>query len=772
MLTLEAGTRLAQYEVLEPLGAGGMGEVYRARDSRLERDVAIKVLPQHLAADPDMRGRFEREMRAVAALTHPGIMSVFELAKVGDLSFAVVELLDGETLRKRLAAGVLPWQRAASIGADLADALAAAHAKGIVHRDVKPENIVITADGRTKLLDFGLARSQPDTSQTHATVAAITSPGLLMGTIGYIAPEQIRGETATPASDIFATGCVLYEMVTGRMPFARATAAEVMAAVLKAEPQPIGESGVHAPQELQRVITHCLAKHPQARFRSARDLALALRALTVDSGAVSVISPTPTRTRKPAAKAVAVLPFENLTGNADADYLCDGLTESVINCLSQLPKLRVVPRSTVFRYKGRLDDLASIALALNVRSVVTGRVANRGGKLNIQAELVDTFNDSQVWGDQYLREGSDVASLQQEIAFQISESLRLRLTPEERKRLKRTATTNEEAYQAYLRGRYHWNRWTPDDFKRAMECFEKAIQIDPNYALAWSGLGDAYGTLGFYGVIPTRAAMAKAKPASLRALELDPTLAEAHVTMAFGQVLSEWNWARAEKAFVEAIRLNPRHAPAHAFYGLFSVAAGETEDGIARALHGRDLDPLSTILNLNVGWAYLFAHRFDEAIAVLRQTLELDPAFRQAQSTLCAALQYAGRHEEAAHLLAEHNHFWGAPLKGADALPGVLAHGGVDAYYLKLLALMEEAGGDVAYPCISMAIAHVFAGHTDEALKRLERIVDQREGHSVFFFVEPGLDPVRGEPRFEALLTRLTALRSAKAQHDEQGARL
>jgi serine/threonine protein kinase/Tfp pilus assembly protein PilF len=763
---LSTGTRLAQYEVLEPLGSGGMGEVYRARDSRLERDVAIKILPQHLASDPEMRGRFEREMRAVAALTHPGIMSVFELAKVGDLSFAVVELLEGQTLRKQLAEGAIPWQRAALIGADLADALAAAHAKGIVHRDVKPENVVITRDGRTKLLDFGLARSQAAAPDSQPTLGVVTSPGLLMGTIGYIAPEQIRGQAASPACDIFALGCVLYEMVAGRMPFARSTPAEVMAAVLNAEPTPVSESGVQAPLQLQRVISHCLAKDPDARFHSAADLAMALRAVAIDSGAVTVISATPTRTRRPAAKAVAVLPFENLTGDPDAEYLCDGLTESVINCLSQLPKLRVVPRSTVFRYKGRLGDLASVGLALNVRSIVTGRLARRGSTLNIQAELVDVVSDAQLWGDQYLRDGSDVASLQQEIAFQISEGLRLRLTPEDRKRLKRATTPNNEAYQHYLRGRYHWNRWTPDDFKRAMECFERAIEVDPTYALAWSGLGDAYGTLGFYGVMPTQMSMARARPAALRALELDPTLAEAHVTMAFTEIFAEWNWARAEQGFAHAIRLNPRHAPAHAFYGLFSIAAGETEAGIARALHARELDPLSTILNLNVGWAYLFARQWDESIAALRQTLELDPGFRQAQATLVGALQFAGRHEEAARLLAEIGQFWGVALPGADVLPGVLARDGVTALYRKQLELMEAAGGDAAYPCLSMAVVHAWTGNRDAALTRLERIVDERQGHAVFFFVEPGLDSLRGEPRFDALLRRLGGLRSAKIEHD------
>jgi serine/threonine protein kinase/tetratricopeptide (TPR) repeat protein len=762
-MVLHSGTRLAQYEILEPLGAGGMGEVYRARDLRLERDVAVKVLPEHLAGEPGMRERFEREMRAVAALTHPGIMAVFELAKVGDLSFAVVELLEGETLRKRLAAGALPWIRAAAIGADVADALAAAHAKGIVHRDVKPENVILTRDGRTKLLDFGLARAQLDGGDTHATLGGLTSPGLLMGTIGYIAPEQIQGHAATAESDIFATGCVLYECVTGRMPFARSTAAETMAAVLNAEPAPLSDSGAGVTAQLERVIMHCLAKRPADRFRSARDLASALRALGVDTGAVAGVAQTPTRTKRPTAKSIAVLPFANLTDDADADHLCDGLTESVINCLSQLPKLRVVPRATVFRFKGRGDDLASVGLALNVRTIVTGRVARRGGRLNVQAELVDVVNDAQLWGDQYLRDGTDLPSLQQEISFQISEGLRLRLTPEEKKRLAKPSTENSDAYEHYLRGRYYWNKFTPDGFKRSVECFEQAIALDPRYALAWAGLGDAYGTMGYYGLIPTQEAMSNARAAALKALDLDADLPEAHMTMALTHVLADWDWEQAEKEFRAALRLNARHAPTLLFYGLFSVAAGDVEEGIARARRARDLDPLSSITNIGVAWAYLFAHDYAAAIIALRQTLDLEPTFRQAQGALCAAYTFAGQYEQAARVLAENRHVWGIPVPGTEVLPDVLAREGPQGFLRAQLALMEAAGGEATYPAIGMVVAYILAGHKEEALTRLERIVDQRNGQSVFLFVEPSLDSIRDEPRFQALLARLAGLRSRKA---------
>jgi serine/threonine protein kinase len=765
MTTITTGTRLAQYEIIEPLGSGGMGVVYRARDSRLERDVAIKVLPQHLASDPEMRGRFEREARSVAALSHPGILAIHELAKVGDLSFAVMELLEGVTLRKRIAEGRIAWREAAAISADVADALAAAHAKGIVHRDIKPENIFITRDQRVKVLDFGLARSHHATArESMATLGVVTSPGLIMGTIGYIAPEQIRGDEATGASDIFALGCVLYELVTGHSAFGRSTAAETMAAALHAEPQSLNDAGVDAPPELGRIIQHCLVKQPDERFQSARDVALALRSLTGESGVV--INQTPTRTRKPTAKSVAVLPFLNLTGDPEAEYLCDGLTESIINCVSQLPRLRVVPRSTVFRYKGREADATSVALALNVRSLVTGRVIRRGSALNIQAELVDVIADAQLWGDQYLRDSSDLASLQQEIAYQISEGLRVKLTGEQRKRLKAKPTESSEAYQHYLRGRYHWNKWTPEGFRKAVESFEAAIVADPTYALAYSGLGDAYGVMGYYGIVPMRLAMTKAGTAARKALELDGTLAEAHVTMAFGHVFNDWNWEKAEQSFQQALKLNPRLPTAHSFYGLFSVAAGDTDAGIERALRGRDLDPLSALMNIDVAWAYFFARRFDLALDAARRTLDLDPNFQQAQAALVVAYDALGQIDRAARLFAEYGHYWGVPLPGTEVLPEVLAREGPAGYYRKQLELMEAVGGDAAYPRICMAAAHVRAGNVDEALLRLERVIAEREGHCAFMRVDPFFDAVRSDSRFAELLRPLEGLRSRHAQHD------
>src|SRR5712692_7221079 len=483
-MPLTVGAKLSPYEILAPLGAGGMGEVYRARDTRLDRDVAIKVLPEHLAKDPQALARFEREAKAVAALSHPNILALYDVGSHQGVSYAVTELLEGETLRARLAQSAVPWRKAVEIGTAVAEGLAAAHSKGLIHRDLKPENIFLTSDGRVKILDFGLARWKPKPSATtDAAAPTETEAGTVMGTVGYMSPEQIRGTAADAPSDIFSLGCVLYEMVTGQRAFARPTAPEALTAILNEEPPNLADSGKEIPPDLQGIIHHCLEKHVEQRFQSARDLAFALRAAGGASGAGVLASPRARRKRLPrwvlagaavvllaggsffvwratggrAIDSLAVLPFVNVGGDPNTEYLSDGITENLINSFSQLPKLRVVPRNRVFRYKGREADTEKIGRELNVRAVLTGRVVQRGDSLNIQTELVDVAADSQLWGHQYNRKFSEIIPVQEEIAKEVSEKLRLRPTGEEQKRLTKRYTESPEAHQLYLKGRYLWN---------------------------------------------------------------------------------------------------------------------------------------------------------------------------------------------------------------------------------------------------------------------------------------------------------------------------
>ena len=518
-MPLTPGTRLGPYEVLAPLGAGGLGEVYRARDTRLGREVAIKVLPESLAANPAPLSRFEREAKAVAALSHPNILAIHDVGRHEAVNFAVMELLEGETLRSRLASRI-SWSTAVEIGVAIADGLAAAHAKGIVHRDLKPENIFITSDGRVKILDFGLARMKPAPSPDGTTLPADTIEGTVMGTVGYMSPEQVRGEPVDAPGDIFSLGCILYEMLSGQRAFSRESAPQTMAAILETQPADLSASGRQIPLELSRIVTHCLEKHPQQRFQSAQDLAFALRA----TGGIPSHEAQPALALRlprrawfavalvvlaaagllywkfrptPVIDSLAVLPFTNVGANPDAEYLTDGITENLINNLSQLPKLRVVPRSLAFSYKGKHVDPRKAGHELNVGAVLMGRIVQRGESLNIQTELVDVENVSQLWGQQYDRKLSDIIVVQEEISKAVTARLGLRPSGEVERRLTRRYTENPEAHQLYLQGRFLWNRRTAQTLQRAAEYFQSAIDKDPTYALAWAGLAENHRACGF-----------------------------------------------------------------------------------------------------------------------------------------------------------------------------------------------------------------------------------------------------------------------------------
>jgi eukaryotic-like serine/threonine-protein kinase len=756
-VSLSPGTRLAQFEVVEPIGAGGMGEVYRARDSRLGRDVALKVLPDHLAGDSEMRARFEHEARAIAAISHPNIMAIHELAMVDGQPVAVVELLEGENLRSRMGRGLLPWREAVQLAAHVADGLAAAHAKGIIHRDLKPENIFITHDGRPKILDFGLARTEPAMAALAAASTFIaTEPGRVMGTVGYMAPEQIRGETADAATDIFAFGCTLLEMLTGERPFVRATAADSLAALLN-EPAPnLLLSGLQVPARLADVVAHCLEKDRVHRFASARDLAAALRTLLTDSA----VTHTTVARRRARMRSLAVLPFVNTGGEAEADYLSDGITESIINSLSQLPKLRVVPRSTVFAYKGLTVNPRSVGLALNVDSLVTGRVVQQGSLLNVQAELVDVATETQVWGDQYRHPVAELISLQEQIAWQISEALRIRLSAPQKKRFRKRATGSGDAYQQYLRGRHEWSKWRAEGFRNAVGHFEAAIGIDPKYALAYAGLAETYGALGYYGHLPTDVAMTRASAAAYAALDLDPGLAQAHVAIGVCRMFHSWDWIGAEHALRKGLELEPRNPTIHMYIGLLQTALARHDDALASMRRGRELDPLSVLMQMSVAWALYFARQYREALDAIREVTLLDPGFPNALAFLAITYERLGLFERAAETLGRAAMFFTARV-GEDtvaALKAGLAADGPRGYWrarVRLAEILRHESNSSGVAEYASGVAMAQAGHIDDAFVHLDRMTAQRTGQAAFLMVDPSLDPLHADPRWQTLMRRI-----------------
>jgi pentatricopeptide repeat protein len=743
---LPPGTRLAQYEIVSPLGSGGMGVVYRARDTRLDRDVALKVMAPHVASDPVMRRRFETEARAVAALTHPGILSIYELGVADGTPFAVMELLEGRNLRDRIAAGSIAWQEAVDTAAAIADGLAAAHAKGIVHRDLKPENVFLTSDGHVKILDFGLALQRLDADPDGPTVAR-TAQGVVLGTFGYMSPEQVKGERVDGRTDIFALGCLLYEMLSGQQLFSGGTAQEIIARLLHGTAPDMSVVDPLAPPELRAIVARAVERDPARRFESTPDFAGALRALRSGS---AVKLPRQTR---PRGKSLAILPFVN-AADPQLDYLTDGITESVINSLSQLPKVRVVPRSVVFRYKGLQTDPATVGMALNARTILTGRVTQRDDVLFIQTELVDTSTESQLWGEQFHHKVSELMSVQEEIAWQISEALRLKLTTAQKKKLRKRATVNGEAYQAYLRGRHHWNNWSADAFRRAVDSFQQAIDLDPSYALAYAGLGDAYGAMAYYGYIDPREGFFRARAAAERGLQLDPELADAHVTLALGQLFALWNWSGADRELQQALALSPKLPLAHAVRALLLITSGRFDEAMAEARTAKELDPLSLFTNMGVAWVHHFAGDHEEAIREALRARELVRDFEEAGNILISSYEALGRFEEASRLFREQS-CWGVRIDG-DQLIAALREGGEPAYWRKRLALMQPPEGD-APPSLhfTFAIGHVKLSEDERAIDHLERMVEAHVGGSVFIAVDPTLRKLRGNERFEALLRRV-----------------
>jgi serine/threonine protein kinase/tetratricopeptide (TPR) repeat protein len=753
---LTAGARLAQYEILEAIGAGGMGEVYRARDLRLGRDVAIKVLPPHLTNDPDLRARFELEARAVAAISHPNIMAIHELAVVDDRPLAVVELLEGESLRMRLANGPLPWREAVQIGARVADGLAAAHAKGIVHRDLKPENIFLTTDGRPKILDFGLARSEPEADPT-GTIAtyAPTEPGRLLGTLGYMAPEQVRGEVITPATDIFALGCTLSEMLTGERPFARPTTAGAIAAVVH-EPAPsVLASGREMPPRLAEIVEHCLAKDPAARFPFARDVAVALRSLLTDSTAIHTVA----RGRRGRVRSLAVLPFTMLEADPETEYLGDGVTESIINSLSQLPHLRVIPRTTVFTYKQRDVHPRSVGLALNVDTLVSGRVTRQDKLINVQAELIDVRRETQLWGDQYRYELANLVGLQEQIAWQISEALRMRLTGPEKKKLRRRSTENSAAYDEYLKGRHAWSKWSPEGFERAIRHYEQAIALDARYARAHAGLAETYGVMGYYGFLPPEIAMTRSSSAAYTAIDLEPGLAQAHTALALCRAFFYWDWIGAEHAFRRALDLDARHPATHMYYALLLVALGRYDEALAEARRGRELDPLSLLMQMGVAWTSYFSRRYQDALEALREVTLIEPGFPEAFSMLVIVYDRLGLFERAAETLSQGTRFFAhdVPSGFAGSLRDAAAAGG-RAYWEARLRVTDDlaASGPMSNVAPYLrAVVRAQLGDIDAALEHVEEMIVRRLGQVLFLATDPGLDPLRTDPRFAQIVSRV-----------------
>ena len=830
---LTSKTTLSHYRIVSKLGAGGMGEVYLAQDTKLNRKVALKILPPELAANRDRMRRFVQEAQAAAALNHPNIAHIYEIGESDDRNFIAMEFVDGVTLRAKIHDEKSDLRTLLKHLLQVADGLAKAHGSGIVHRDLKPDNIMITVDGHAKVLDFGLAKlleTRPEsTDETGEAATALmpaqhSTPGVVMGTVGYMSPEQAKAKPVDQRSDIFSFGCILYEAATGRKPFAGDSVVDTLHKIIHDPAPAISDFNPSASPELQRVIRKCLAKEPAKRYQTIRDTANDLeelieemkgmpimeRSLAPSTSASTRSGPggtdqyvraetTVSSTHSPSSSAeyivsefkrhkfvvalvlvllvgsavglflyknagnrgtaidsIAVLPFQNRSSDADTEYLSDGLAESLIYRLSQLPNLKVSPTSSVMRYKGKNTDIDQIARELEVDAVMSGRVSQRGEDLTISVELVDARTKKLIWAEKYDRKMSDLLATQREIATAITQKLELKLSGNDAKGITKRYTDSNDAYQLYLKGRYSFAKRTKDDTLRAIEYFRQAIKLDPKFALAYARISETYGSMPAYPYLSPKEAFPQAKAAAQQALEIDPTLPEAHTFLAYSLVIYDWNWVEAERSFQRAIELDPNNSAAHFRYGqIYLAPTGRVDEALTEIKRGLDLEPLDINMGATLAWAYSVARQDDKALEQAKKTYDLDPVHPIGRWILSQIYTDTGRYQEAISLSEQWlqtdptNQF---ALRDAGI---AYAKAGRRDKAEEMISRFREISKTQYIPSCRIAAIYGELGERDKAFEELRKAFELRDWELYRLNADPYWRPLRDDPRFKEVLKRL-----------------
>ncbi|MEE8325423.1 MAG: protein kinase, partial [candidate division NC10 bacterium] len=781
------GKTISHFRILEKIGQGGMGEVFLAQDTSLDRKVALKFLPEEMQGDPTARKRFLREAKSAAALDHPYICHIHEVGEVEGKSFIAMEYIQGMMLSQKLMEGPLPLKKALETSMEIAEALEAAHKNDIVHRDLKPSNIMLTPEGHVKVMDFGLAKRLTSVEgQDEEITTKLTKDESILGTIPYMSPEQLRGREVDARSDIFSFGVVLYEMLAGVHPFKRGGQIETAHAILSEIAPPLSRYAEDIPVLLQHTVKKMLAKDPDQRYQSIHEvrtnLGQLLTATPQPAGVEFWVERGRSRLWRVAAllcsllllgagwwflseeatvisagqiTSIAVLPLDNLMGDPEQEYFVDGMTEALIADLAQIKALKVISRTSAMRYKDTGKSAPEIGRELNVDGIVEGSVLRAGDRVRITAQLIHAATDQHLWANSYERDLKDTLFLQSEVAQAIAREIKTTLAPGEETLLARARPINPEAFEAYLKGRSYWNRRAEDGVTRALEYFQEAIDLDPTYPLAYTGLADSWIARGWYSISPPEEAYSRAEAAARRALELDDRLAEAHTSLALIKLEFDWDWPGAEKEFQRAIELNPGYAQAHQWYGGYLSAMGRLEQAIAEAKRARELDPLSPIVNTWLGLRFYFAGQHDLALEQYRTTADVNPSFQPVYWHRGWLYEEMGRSADAladyqkAVSLSGGHPLYMASLAQAYALTGDTKQAKELLQDLKVLSNRRYV------PSYQIAATHLRLGETDLAFEWFERAYQERSPRLAYISVEPRLNSLRDDPRFQDLLLRM-----------------